>query len=111
MAKKNGKRSAKALEAIEALKANNRKAFIKILAAIAVVLLLGFGRTALDVYGFIPTETINLVSNGIVYLSAVVMAFIAGRAGIEITKNHHEIDAVCNRNGISKEDIKSYERG
>ena len=106
MSKKASKQFSKAFETIEALKASNRKAFIKILAAMAAVLLLGLGRTALDVYGLIPSESVGTIASGAVYL--IFMAFIAGQSGISIAKNRREIDSICDRTGITKDRIKAH---
>lgn len=108
MSKKASKQFSKAFETIEALKASNRKAFIKILAAMAAVLLLGLGRTALDVYGLIPSEPVGTIASGAVYLIAIFMAFIAGQSGISIAKNRREIDSICDRTGITKDRIKAH---
>ena len=99
MSKKASKQFSKAFETIEALKASNRKAFIKILAAMAAVLLLGLGRTALDVYGLIPSESVGTIASGAVYLIAIFMAFIAGQSGISIAK----IDARSTASAIVRE--------
>lgn len=107
MAKKVNGKKAKSFVEIEKLKATQRKGIIKIVGAVVLIIILILGKSYLEWYGIIPDE---IITDGALMLVAFALAAFAGFAGTDITKSGRKITEICTKNGITKEDIKEYER-
>ena len=105
--RKASKQFSKAFETIETLKASNRKAFIKILAAMAVVHCSASDALP-STYGLIPSESVGTIASGAVYLIAIFFFFIAGQSGISIAKIDARSTASVIVRGITKDRIKTH---
>ena len=98
MGKKGNGRIEKARAEIERLKARRRLDLIKILAALAVMMLILLGKPMLENAGVI--EAGNMVVNGAMWISAFVLAIFAGSAGRDLSKCGRSIDEVLTRAGL-----------
>lgn len=92
MAKGKAGRTQKALAEIERLRASRRKDLIKMLAAIAAMMLVISGKTALELNGTL--ETGNMAVGGALLLTAFVLAIFAGSAGLSFAKSGRSIKQV-----------------
>ena len=105
---KSKKSRAGSFDQIERYKATQRKGIIKIAIAVAVVFIVMLGGTNLRMYGSL-SETANTILNLAMLASAFLLAVFAGSGGTSIAKSGRAIQDICNRTGITKEDIKNYE--
>lgn len=92
--------AAKARAEIERLQACRRKDLIKILAALALMMLIILGKTTLEYNGTI--EMGNMVLNGAMWLTAFVLAIFAGSAGVDMAKCGRGIEEARKRAGLDK---------
>lgn len=106
---KKAKRKEDALVEIERLKAKRRLDIIKCAAALVVIVVLIFGKSWLEFNGIL--ETGNIAVGAMMMVSAVGLAIFAGSASVDFTKCGHLIDEVRMKSGLSKEEIKAYEKG
>lgn len=109
MARKGSPKRAKSFQMIQEYKALERRGFLKIVAAVsmAIVLILGYSYFTLN--GVVSEE--NVVIRGALWITAAVLAWFAGSGGRDINNGMTEIKKICTQTGITKEDIKAYERG
>ena len=98
MGKKGNGRIEKARAEIERLKARRRLDLIKILAALAVMMLILLGTPMLEHAGVI--EAGPRVVTGAMGISAFVLAVFAGSAGRDLSKCGRSIDEVRTRAGL-----------
>ncbi|CAK7003361.1 MAG: hypothetical protein PEGG_00102 [Paraeggerthella hongkongensis] len=98
------KRQQKAYEEILRLQANRRKDIIKCSASLAAILVLVWGKLALELNGII--EAGNLVAGAVMMVSSVGLAIFAGSASIDFTKSGQYINSIYARTGLSKKDVK-----
>ncbi len=106
---KKAKSRENALAEIQRLKANRRKDVIKCAAAIAVIIVIIYGKSWLETNGIIPTG--NVIVGAAMMCSGLGLAIFAGTASVDFAKSGHLIDDACARARLSKEDVKAYERG
>ena len=92
MGKKGNGRIEKARAEIERLKARRRLDLIKILAALAAMMLILLGKPMLENAGIIEAD--NMVVNGAMWISAFILAIIAGTAGRDLSTCGRSIDDV-----------------
>ena len=92
MGKKGNGRIEKARAEIERLKARRRLDLIKILAALAAIMLILLGKPMLENAGIIEAD--NMVVNGAMWISAFILAIFAGSAGRDLSKCGRSIDEV-----------------
>ena len=97
MGKKGNGRIEKARAEIERLKARRRLDLIKILAALAAMMLILLGKPMLENAGI---EADNLEVNGALWISAFILAIFAGSAGRDLSKCGRSIDEVRTRAGL-----------
>ena len=98
MGKKGNGRIEKARAEIERLKARRRLDLIKILAALAAMMLILLGKPMLENAGIIEAD--NMVVNGAMWISAFILAIFAGSAGRDLSKCGRSIDEVRTRAGL-----------
>lgn len=102
MGKNASRRKAKAYEDIARLRANRRKDCIKCAAALAALALLVTAKLALETSGILET--------GVMMASGIGLAILGGTASVDFTRSGNEIKGIQTRTGITKQDIKDYER-
>ncbi|MBC2890276.1 hypothetical protein [Gordonibacter massiliensis (ex Traore et al. 2017)] len=90
--------AAKARAEIERLKAKRRLDIIKILAALAVMMLILLGKPMLEVAGILQEG--NMVVSGAMWISAFILAIFAGTAGRDFSKCGRSIEEVRTRAGL-----------
>lgn len=98
MGKKGNGRIEKARAEIERLKAQQRLDLIKILAALAVMMLILLGKPLLENAGLI--EQGNMVVSGAMWISAFILAIFAGAAGRDLSKCRRSIEETRTRAGL-----------
>ena len=91
------KRQQKAYEEILRLQANRRKDIIKCSASLAAILVLVWGKLALELNG---------IAGAVMMVSSVGLAIFAGSASIDFTKSGQYINSIYARTGLSKKDVK-----
>ncbi|RDB59907.1 hypothetical protein C1878_14645 [Gordonibacter sp. 28C] len=90
--------AAKAQAEIERLKAKQRLDIIKILAALAVMMLILLGKPMLEVAGILQEG--NMVVSGAMWISAFILAIFAGAAGRDFSKCGRSIKETRTRFGL-----------
>ncbi|MEG1435156.1 MAG: hypothetical protein RSB04_00560 [Gordonibacter sp.] len=90
-------RAQKARAELERLRASRRKDLIKMLAAIAAMMLVIWGKTALELNG--TFETGNMAIGIAMLVTAFVLAIFAGSAGVSFAKNGRGIKDAQRRTG------------
>ncbi len=108
MGKNASRRKAKAYEDIARLRANRRKDCIKCAAALAALALLVTAKLALETSGIL--ETGNMAAGAVMMASGIGLAILGGTASVDFTRSGNEIKGIQTRTGITKQDIKDYER-
>ena len=100
---RSGKKFRTALQEIERLKARRRLCLIKVLACVAIILVLMWLNTL--------WKTGGQESFGALWIAAVALAAFAGQAGVEASRCGKQLTDTCRKHGITKQDITDYERG
>lgn len=108
MGRGKGNRRAGALEEISALRGKRRVDIIKCAFAIAAVILVITGKPYLETVGILPAD--SMLVSALMFLGAVVLAVFAGSASTDYAKSGRRIEELCAERGITKEDIRAYER-
>ncbi len=108
MSKNSSRRKAKAYEDIERLKASRRKDFIKCVLALAALVLIITAKLVLETCGII--EAGNMASGAFMMAVGIGLAILGGTASVNITRTGNEIRGIQARTGITKQDIKDYEK-
>ena len=107
MGKNASRRKAKAYEDIVRLRANRRKDCIKCAAALAALALLVTAKLALETSGILETGN---MAGAVMMASGIGLAILGGTASVDFTRSGNEIKGIQTRTGITKQDIKDYER-
>ena len=98
---RSGKKFRTALQEIERLKARRRLCLIKVLACVAIILVLMWLNTLWKTGGQESFGAAEMAESALLWIAAVALAAFAGQAGVE----------ACRKHGITKQDITDYERG
>ena len=97
MGKGSAGRAQKARAEVERLRASRRKDLIKMLAAIAAMMLVIWGKTALELNGTL--ETGNMAVGAALFITALVLAVFAGSAGVSFAKSGRALQQAQHRAG------------
>lgn len=108
MGKSMSARKAQAYEDIERLKGNRRKDIIKCAAALATIIVLVTVKLSLEVNGIL--EVGNMAIGAVMMIAGIGLAILGGTSSVDFTRSGNEIRGIQASVGITKQDIKDYER-
>lgn len=108
MSKNRKQKRIDSLEEMARLRANRRKDIIKCAGALAAIMVLVGGKAFLEGTGLV--EVGNAVVGGVMMMGSIGLAVLAGHASIDFTKNGHRLEYLRSKTGLTKEDVKEYER-
>ena len=106
-----GKAPRAALREIERLKARRRLCLIKVLACVAIILVLMWLNTLWKTGGQESFGAAEMAESALLWIAAVALAAFAGQAGVEASRCGKQLTDTCRKHGITKQDITDYERG
>ena len=108
---RSGKKFRTALQEIERLKARRRLCLIKVLACVAIILVLMWLNTLWKTGGQESFGAAEMAESALLWIAAVALAAFAGQACVEASRCGKQLTDTCRKHGITKQDITDYERG
>lgn len=104
MSKNRKKNLGAALEEIGRLQSKRRSSLVRCIFAIALAVIVAFGKPALEMAGIV--DPANIVASAMTFISVVVLAGWAGLSSQSFVKYGKQIEGLRSKYRIPKEELK-----